>query len=134
MRASTLPFRIGLRLWGFDEWEVRDWGENLPMLGGRLSREITDDRDGDGLSMVVHLVRSSTQALGPFCWNCVGANQAIRRAQGGSVLHVALFSGDARRLPTLRYGLWAMAGGRSEEETLHEIVRTLVSPRVMRAR
>ncbi|CAB3696244.1 hypothetical protein LMG27174_03436 [Paraburkholderia rhynchosiae] len=134
MRTDALPLRIGLRLWGFDEYEVRGWGENLPTLGGRISWEIMHDCDADGVGAVIHLVRSSAQTLASFCWNCVGANRAIRLAQGAAVLHVAVFSGDARRLPTPRYGLWAIAGRRSEEQTVHEIARTLVFPRVIHAR
>ncbi|RDK00788.1 hypothetical protein DLM46_20780 [Paraburkholderia lacunae] len=132
-RARHATFRVGLRLWGFDEHEVSGWITGLPTLGGRLSWEITHDRDGDGAGLVIHLVRSS-DVLAPFCWNCVGANRTIRRAQGGVAQHVALFSGDARRLPTPRYGLWAIARTRSEIDTLHEIARTLVFPRVMRTR
>lgn len=130
LRATHSKLRVGLRLWGFAEHEVERWIGNLPTLGARLSWQIVHDRDGEGADMMIHLVRSSTDALSPFCWNCVGANRAIRRAQGGPALHVALFSGDARRLPTPRHGLWAMAGPLSEEDTLHEIIRTLVFPRM----
>jgi len=132
--ANPMSFRIGLRLWGFDETQVRSWSARLPTLGGRLSWEIAHDSGGDGASMLIHLVKSSSETFGPFCWNCVGANRAILRAQGQSAMHVAVFSGDSRRLPALRHGLWAMAERGIEEETLHEIARTLVIPRVMLAR
>ncbi|WP_025597694.1 hypothetical protein [Burkholderia sp. WSM2230] len=132
--TNALPLRIGLRLWGFDKPEVLRWGENLPTLGGRLAWEIMHDPDSDGVDVVIHLVRSSASALGSFCWNCVGANRAMHGAQHGSALNVAVFSGDARRLPAQLNGLWVIAGKRSEEDAVHEVARTLVVPRAMNAR
>ena len=132
--TQAAPLRIGLRLWGIDEYEVLCWGERLPTLGERIVWDIVHDPDSDDAGMVIHLVRSSAATLGSFCWNCVGANRAMYRATRSSSLNVAVFSGDPRRLPTPRYGLWAMAGRRSEAETVHEVVRTLVFPCMMDTR
>lgn len=132
--TNASPLLIGLRLWGFERLEVRHWGENLPTLGGRLAWEIMRDPDNDAVDVVIHLVRSSATALGSFCWNCVGANRAMHGARHGAVLNVAIFSGDARRLPAQLNGLWVMAGKRPAEDIVHEVVRTLVFPRVANAR
>ncbi len=134
MYTNASPLLVGLRLWGFDRPKVRRWGENLPTLGGRLAWEIMHDPDDDAVDVVIHLVRSSATALGSFCWNCVGANRAMHDARHGRVLNVAIFSGDARRLPAQLNGLWVMAGQRPQEDIVHEVVRTLVVPRLANAR
>ena len=68
--TQAAPLRIGLRLWGIDEYEVLCWGERLPTLGERIVWDIVHDPDSDDAGMVIHLVRSSAATLGSFCWNC----------------------------------------------------------------
>lgn len=134
VRADGAALRIGLRLWGFVESEVNTWIPNLPTLDGLLSWEIARQRDGDGAGMIIHLVKSSPNELGSFCWNCVGANEAIRASANAARVEAALFSGDERRLPAVRSGLWAMAGTRPVETALHTLAHAVIVPRLMHER
>jgi len=134
-RSDGAALRIGLRLWGFAESRVDTWIQGLPVLDdGSLSWEIAHQRDGDGADMIIHLVKSSPRALGSFCWNCVGANDAMRASEGSSRVEIALFSGDETRLPLVRSGLWAMAGTRATESALHTLAHAVIVPRFQRAR
>jgi hypothetical protein len=133
-RSNGAALRIGLRLWGFAESEVDAWRRGLPILDGLLSWEIAHQRDGDGAGMIIHLVKSSSRALGSFCWNCVGANEAIRASKESPHVEMALFSGDETRLPRVRSGLWAMAGTRSTESALHSLAHVVIVPRLLRQR
>lgn len=134
MRADGAGFRIGLRLWGFVESEIGTWIPGLPTLDGSLCWEIARQRDGDGADMIIHLVKSSSNALGSFCWNCVGANEAIRAAASTSRIEAALFSGDERRVPAARSGLWTMAGARPAHAALHTLAHAVIVPQLMRER
>ncbi|ABE33194.1 hypothetical protein [Paraburkholderia xenovorans] len=127
-------WRIGLRVWGFAESEVNAWIRDLPVLDGSLCWEIAHQRDGSGADMIIHLVRSSSPALGSFCWNSVGANDAIRASRWSSRVEMALFSGDVTRLPQVRYGLWAMAGTRPAESALHTLAQAVIVPQFLRRR
>ncbi|MFM0362160.1 hypothetical protein [Paraburkholderia sediminicola] len=130
-RADGAALRIGLRLWGFVESEVNTWITCLPTHGGLLAWEIARQRDGEGAGMIIHLVKSSSNALGSFCWNCLGANDAIRASANAARVEAALFSGDVRRLPVVRSGLWAMAGTRPVEAALHTLAHAVIIPRLM---
>lgn len=125
VRFDGAALRVGLRLWGFVESEVDTWIPGLPVLDGLLSWEIARHRDGEGAAMIIHLVKSSSRALGSFCWNCVGANEAIRASASTSRMEVVLFSGDERRLPAVRSGLWMMAGTRPTEAALHTLAHSV---------
>ncbi|ANB75669.1 hypothetical protein AYM40_25360 [Paraburkholderia phytofirmans OLGA172] len=133
-RTDSATLRIGLRLWGFVESEVSMWIPGLPTLGGLLAWEIAQQRDGEGAGMIIHLVKSSSNALGSFCWNCLGANEAIRASANAARVEVALFSGDVRRLPAVRSGLWAMAGTRPVETALHTLAHAVTIPQLMHDR
>jgi len=132
-RADGTALRIGLRLWGFVESEVNTWIPGLPTLGGLLAWDIARQRDGEGVGMIIHLVKSSSNALGSFCWNCVGANAAIRASANTARVEAALLSGDVRRLPAVRSGFWAMAGVLSPEAALNTLAHTVIVPRLMHA-
>ncbi|WNC91623.1 hypothetical protein RI103_09850 [Paraburkholderia sp. FT54] len=132
--AEGAALRVGLRLWGFAESEVDAWTPGLPVFDGLLSWEIARHRDGDGAGMIIHLVKSSSRALGSFCWNCVGANEAIRASANTSRVEAALFCGDESRLPAVRSGFWAMAGTRPAEAALHTLAHAVIVPRLMRER
>jgi hypothetical protein len=132
--SDGAALRVGLRLWGFAEAEVEAWLAGLPVLDGLLSWEIARHRDGDGAGMIIHLVKSSSRALGSFCWNSVGANEAIRASANMSRIEAALFTGDESRLPAVRSGLWAMAGTRPVEAALHTLAHAVIIPRLMGGR
>lgn len=134
VRSDGAELRVGLRLWGVVESDVDAWIPGLPVLDGLLSWEIARHRDGEGADMIIHLVQSSSRALGSFCWNCVGANEAIRASASTSRIEAALFSGDESRLPAVRSGLWAMAGTRPAEAALHTLGHAVIIPRLLRER
>lgn len=130
MNASRKSMRVGLRLWGFYEFEVEGWLQDLPDSGGKASWEIARHRDGAELDMVIHLVRSTSASCGPFCWNCVGADRAMQRSIGSPTTHIALFFGDVRRLPAHRSGLWMLLDGCSERMALHTVAENIIVPLV----
>jgi hypothetical protein len=130
MNASRNPMRVGLRLWGFHDFEVEGWLHDLPGRGEEASWEIARRRDSAELGMVIHLVRSSSASCGPFCWNCVGADRAMQRSIGGPATHIALFFGDVRRMPAHRSGLWMLLDGCSERAALHTVAENVVIPLV----
>lgn len=127
------PSRVALRLWGYSEPEVAAWLEDLPSSAGCVSWEIARQIDNNRLSALIHLVRASSAASGPFCWNCVGANRTMQRGEGRSPVQIALFSGDAERLPKLQFGVWALVGTRSEKDALQGLARNVVNPLVLHA-
>jgi len=134
MDSSRNPMRIGLRLWGFYDFEVEGWLQDLPRSGGKDSWEIALHRDGEGFDMMIHLVRSTSASCGSFCWNCVGADRAMQRSFGSPTTHLALFFGDVRRLPAHRSGLWMLLDGCSEQAALHTVAENVVIPLVSHAR
>ncbi|GAB7524627.1 hypothetical protein [Paraburkholderia sp. 2C] len=134
MDSGLSVMRVGLRLWGFYDFEVEGWLQDLPGSGAKASWEVLRHRDGKGLDMVIHLVRSTSESCGPFCWNCVGANRAMQRSIGSSTTHIALFFGDVRRLPVHRCGLWMLLDGCNERMALHTVAENVVIPLVSYAR
>ena len=134
MNTSRNPMRVGLRLWGFYDFEVEGWLRDLPDFGGGAAWEIARHRDGAALDMVIHLVRATSVSCGPFCWNCVGADRAMQRSIGSPTTHIALFFGDVRRLPAQRSGLWMLLGGCSERMALHTVAENIIVPLVSYAR
>ncbi|AXF05544.1 hypothetical protein CUJ88_44435 (plasmid) [Paraburkholderia hospita] len=124
--------RIGLRLWGFVDTQVGSWLGDLPDQDGRLSWEAARHHDGAGVALIIHLVKSSSAVLSSFCWNCAGASHAMRQSQGKCPVQIALFAGDASRLPAGRTGLWAFAGNCSTRAALCELTRTVVVPHLLR--
>lgn len=132
MLSERTMMRIGLRVWGFAESEVNAWIRELPVLDGSLCWEFSHQRDGGGADVIIHMVKSSSPALGSFCWNCVGANDAIRTSRWSSRVEMVLFYGDATRLPQVRYGLWAMAGARLAESALHMLAHAVIVPQFLR--
>jgi hypothetical protein len=128
MNSSRNAMRVGLRLWGFYDFEVEGWLHDLPGSGEKASWEIARHRDSTELDMVIHLVRATSASCGPFCWNCVGADRAMQRSIGGPVTHIALFFGDVRRLPAHRSGLWMLLDGCSERVALHTVAENVVIP------
>jgi hypothetical protein len=114
---QALP--AALRLWGFDESEVRSWLSELPLLDGMLTWTIARDSIAEGAAIVVHLVKPSPRTEDAFCWNCVGANYAMTHALDGSRAEVVLFAGDATDLPRRRAGFWAVAGTLPALTALH---------------
>ncbi|MFC4702180.1 hypothetical protein [Paraburkholderia caffeinitolerans] len=109
-RNSPQPLQVALRLWGFDEREVRSWIDDLPSLDGTLNWSIARERAADGAAVVVHVVKPSPRAQDAFCWNCVGANRAMVCALEGTRPEIVLFAGDAAQLPRRRAGVWSVAG------------------------
>lgn len=131
-RAGGAPLRIGLRLWGFEDRQVESWFDDLRDLDGRLRWELVRQRDGAGADLVIHLVKSSSALLSSFCWNCAGADHTMRQSQGKSPVHIAIFAGDANRLPAERAGLWVFAGNRSPKAALQELTQTVIIPRLLK--
>jgi hypothetical protein len=134
MDSNRHLIRVGLRLWGFYDFEVEGWLQGLPSSAAKASWEVVRNREGKELDMVLHLVRSTSASCGPFCWNCVGANRAMQRSIGSSTTHLALFFGDVRRLPVHRSGLWMLLDGCSERAALHTVAENVVIPLVSQAR
>ncbi len=124
--------RVCLRLWGIDERAAAAWLADLPTLDGRVSWEIAREPEAGQADLMIHLVKPSRPASGAFCWNGVGANEAIRRGSAAGTPQIALFSGKASRLPAFRSGCWISAGVRPMEHALGMLAHALVIPQILR--
>lgn len=134
MRLTPTTMRVGLRLWGLVESDVTAWLPVLPMLEGLVSWKIICDSDTNDFDMVIHLVHPSKFAEGSFCWNCLGANEAIRHSKASRQIEMALFAGDATCLPAFRTGCWTLAGARPMLDALIIFAHAVVIPQVRLAR
>jgi len=130
LHAKTM--RVCLRLWGIDERAAAAWLADLPTLGGRISWEIARKPEAGPADLMIHLVKPSRPVSGAFCWNCVGANEAIRRGNASGTPQIALFSGKASRLPAFRSGCWISAGVRPMEHALGMLAHAIVIPKILR--
>lgn len=108
--GDVATLRVALRLWGIDERDAQTWLTGLRSRHTRLSWRIARDRAAAGADIVVHVVKPVTRRPDRFCWNCIGANGALKRSLEGARTEIALFAGDTRQLPHFRSGLWATAG------------------------
>jgi hypothetical protein len=124
---TRAPLRIALRLWGIDEATAQFWLDDLPTLNGLVSWEIAVDRRAKGADVIVHLVKPSQTADNAFCWNCVGANAALKRPSSAYGMELALFAGDAGAMPVERAGHWVAAGTFSPFAALFRLTHLLAA-------
>jgi hypothetical protein len=122
---TRAPLRIALRLWGIDEATAQFWLDDLPTLGGLVSWEIAVDRRATGADVVVHLVKPAANS--EFCWNCVGANAALKRPASTYGMELALFAGDTIAMPVERAGHWVAAGAFSPFAALFRLTHLLAA-------
>jgi hypothetical protein len=117
----------GLRLWGYDPSAVGAWIKRLPDAGGQISWEIAHDRDANGAELVVHLVNPS-QTSAPFCWNCAGANHAMRLSTSTGRMEIVLFAGHFHQLEFPRTGRWVASEGLPIRMALHKLAESIIRP------
>ncbi len=123
--VTRTPLRIALRLWGIDEAAAQFWLDDLPTLNGLVSWDIAFDRRAKGADVVVHLVKPTANS--EFCWNCVGANAALKRPASAYGMELALFAGDASAMPAERAGHWVAAGTFSPFAALFRLTHLLAA-------
>lgn len=116
--------RAGLRLWGYDPSVVATWISGLPDAGGKLSWEVTHDRDANGADLILHLV-SPSRTSAPFCWNCAGANHAMRNSNGVGRIEIALLAGHFHQLEFPRIGHWVASEGLPIRVALHKLAKSI---------
>ncbi|MFL9911376.1 hypothetical protein [Paraburkholderia sp. RL17-337-BIB-A] len=125
--TPTPPVRVALRLWGYEPAVVERWTKALPDAGGRLSWEVAVDRDANGADVVIHLVNPS-RGVAPFCWNCAGANHAMRLSSGAGRTEIALLAGHFHQVDMPRAGHWVASKGLPMKTALYKLAESMANP------
>ncbi|MBN3757444.1 hypothetical protein G3N95_31240 [Paraburkholderia sp. Tr-20389] len=126
-RDNAHTLRIALRLWGFDETEVRSWIGELPDLDGSIAWKISRLRRETDADIVVHLVQPTRRANDAFCWHSIQANQAVLASYAAGRNEMVLFTGSPDELLKRRSGHWALSGTLSPQAALARLGRLIAA-------
>lgn len=126
-RDNGQTLNIALRLWGFDETEVRAWIGELPDLEGSIAWKISRQRRETDADIVVHLVKPVRRTNDAFCWHSIQANRAVLASYAAGRNEMVLFTGSADELLKRRSGHWALSGKLSPQAALARLGRLIAA-------